>query len=109
MQASDDKLVKGAANPEPENGDRRAVMDPRRLKRLEDVSKDGPSRLAAFRRAYSSVSLRASVNAFCLECLWLDPGAIRDCGVMACPLWNVRPYQSRSKERKTPASANASP
>ena len=60
MQASDDKLAKGAANLDPKDGDRRAVMDPRRLKRLEDVSKDGTSRLAVFRRTYSSVSLRTS-------------------------------------------------
>jgi len=81
----------------------RGETDPKRLERLAAVSKDGPSKLGAFRRAYSSKSLRAAVSAFCLECLWLDPAAIRGCTATACPLWNVRPYQSYPKERE-PAS-----
>lgn len=104
MQALDQKERTGTAIPSPKSSHGGPVMDPRRLKRLEDVSRDGPSRLAVFRKAYAGVSLRASVNAFCLECLWLDPGAIRDCGAVACPLWNVRPYQSRRKDRPMPGS-----
>lgn len=109
MQASDDKRGKRTANSGAEDGHGGPGMDPRRLKRLADVSSDGPSKLGVFRRAYSGVSLRSSVNAFCLECLWLDPGAIRDCDSVACPLWNVRPYQSRTKDRKAPAPAGGQP
>jgi hypothetical protein len=43
-------------------------------------------------------SLRKAVNAKCWDCVGAgqDPnprGAIRDCGVTACPLFAVRPYQ----------------
>ena len=68
-------------------------IDARRERMLQQVSEDGPSNLAVFRKAYGSVALRAAVNAFCLECVWLDRGAIRECTSTACPLWNVRPYQ----------------
>ena len=90
----------------PEDGRGRPEDDAGRLKRLADVSTDGPSKLSVFKRAFYGKSLRASVNAFCLECLWLDAGAIRDCGVRSCPLWNVRPYQPR-KGRQAPAEASA--
>lgn len=45
-------------------------------------------------------SLRAAVNGKCWDCqgAGADPGtrrAIRECPATRCPLWNVRPYQSK--------------
>jgi len=62
MQADQESRRGMAANSGSKSSDGTIVMDPRRLKRLADVSSDGPSRLAVFRRAYASVSLRASVT-----------------------------------------------
>lgn len=60
---------------------------------LAKVEADAPSRAGVFRRAYDGRSLAASVKAFCLQCVWMDPRAIRDCDDSACPLHPHRPYQ----------------
>ena len=73
------------------------VMDAKRARMLKQVSEDGPSCLGVFRKAYASASLRAAVDAHCLECCWLDRQAIRECTATACGLWNVRPYQKKRK------------
>ena len=45
-------------------------------------------------------SLRLAINAKCFDCLGgnADPnvtGRIRECVIVECPLWNVRPYQTK--------------
>jgi hypothetical protein len=95
MTTSRDTRQLGTEITAPKNSRGGAETDPKRLRRLLDISRDAPSKLAVFRRAFSSLSLRASVNAFCLDCMGLDVGAIRDCSATACPLWNVRPYRAR--------------
>ena len=77
-------------------------IDLKRTQMLQQVERDAPSVLKVFRKAYTSASLRASVNAFCLECCWMDRSAIRECTAPACPLRNVRPYQ---KKMTIPAKA----
>jgi len=44
-------------------------------------------------RAVTGRSLRAAVNAFCLECVSWQVQEVRLCTDEACPLWAVRPYQ----------------
>lgn len=44
-------------------------------------------------RAVSGQSLRAAVNAQCLECVYWKKDEIRNCPDAACPLFAVRPYQ----------------
>ncbi len=44
-------------------------------------------------RAVSGQSLRAAVNAQCLECVGWMKNEIRECTDAACPLFAVRPYQ----------------
>lgn len=39
-------------------------------------------------------SLRAAVNGKCWDCCCGQRKEIRECHITACPLWNVRPYQS---------------
>jgi len=63
----------------------------KRAKRLEDVRRDAPRYLNTFRRAYTGKSLRAAVNAFCVECNGFDAAAIRECTAPACPLFLYRP------------------
>jgi hypothetical protein len=44
-------------------------------------------------RAVSGKSLRACVNAFCLECICWQSREVTLCTDLACPLWAVRPYR----------------
>jgi hypothetical protein len=48
-------------------------------------------------RAVSGQSLRAAVNAQCLECVYWKKDEIRNCPDAACPLYAVRPYQNFPK------------
>lgn len=70
-------------------------LDAKREEMLRQVSEDGPSCLSVFRKAYAGHSLRAAIDAFCLQCAWLDRDAIRQCRVTACPLWAVRPFTTK--------------
>ena len=69
------------------------VLTPKQQAMIEEVSRDHPSKLNTFRKAYEGVSLRAVINAKCLECTSCDKKAIRECAGTACPILNVRPYQ----------------
>ncbi|HIJ72228.1 MAG TPA: hypothetical protein HPP87_12865 [Planctomycetes bacterium] len=61
---------------------RRAQM-PRKYRRTYD-------------RAVSGKSLRACVDSFCLECCGWKSQEVSLCTSLACPLYAVRPYQTRS-------------
>lgn len=50
-------------------------------------------------RAVKGKSLRAAINAFCLECVCWQREEIRQCTDLACPLFAVRPYQSSQNGR----------
>lgn len=63
----------------------------KRAERLVDVKKDAPRYLNTFRRAYAGKSLRAAVNAHCIECMGFDAAAVRECSALACPLFQYRP------------------
>jgi len=60
---------------------------------LEDVATYAPSKLNTFKKAFTGASLRAAINAQCLDCLQCDTAGIRACTAPTCPLWEVRPYQ----------------
>jgi len=49
---------------------------------------------ATYDRAIKGKSLRAAINAQCLECVCWQIDEIRRCTDLACPLYAVRPYQS---------------
>ena len=70
--------------------------DAKQEKRLSAVAQDAPSRLKLFQRIYrGTASPRECIKAFCLECVWMDEAAIRECTATACPLHRLRPYQRR--------------
>ena len=48
---------------------------------------------ANYKKAIHGKSLRACVNAQCLECVCWQIKEIRLCTSLACPLYAVRPYQ----------------
>ena len=72
-------------------------MERKRAKRLEAVRRDAPRYLDTFRRAYAGKSLRAAVNAFCVECQGYDPAAVKDCTAPACPLFTHRPGRQKAR------------
>lgn len=48
---------------------------------------------ATYNRAVKGRSLRAAVNAQCLECVCWQRKEVTLCTDLACPLYAVRPYQ----------------
>ncbi len=55
---------------------------------------------ATYDKAAKGKSLRAAINAQCLECVCWQRKEIRDCTDLACPLYAVRPYQSSQNGRE---------
>lgn len=60
---------------------------------LKDIAEYTPSKVGVFRKAYEGDSLRAVINAKCLECVSYSTKEIRKCTSVTCPNWQVRPYQ----------------
>ena len=79
----------------PKNGHLGPKLDARRAALLEDIRRHAPSCLRVFEQAYDGKSLRAAVNAHCLECFFFDRQGIGECSASQCGLWAVRPYQRR--------------
>ena len=65
----------------------------RRSRRLDMVRKLVPSKLSQFKRAYAGKSLRAAINANCLDCMGYEQASVKRCRILDCPLHSVRPYQ----------------
>ena len=51
---------------------------------------------ATYRRATKGRSLRACINAQCLECVCWQSREVTLCTDLGCPLYAVRPYQDRA-------------
>ena len=66
-------------------------------KRLQNIPR---SLQSIYRRATSGNSLRAAVNAFCVECVGYVTNEVRQCTDRGCPLWAVRPYQDSSQSAR---------
>lgn len=66
-------------------------------KRTEKVRKrrEGMPRVyrGIYDRAVKGKSLRAAINAQCLECVGWQRIEVRNCTDLGCPLYTVRPYQ----------------
>jgi len=64
----------------------------RKLKQIEQIA---PSKHGKFVKAYKGHSLRAGIDANCLDCQGFDLVQVRNCTVLNCPLWPYRPYQNK--------------
>ena len=51
---------------------------------------------ATYKKAVSGKSLRAAINAQCLECVYWQSREVTMCTDLGCPLYAVRPYQDNS-------------
>lgn len=44
-------------------------------------------------------SLRAAINAKCIECCCGQKAEVRRCEIRTCSLWEVRPFQKRDENQ----------
>ena len=82
-------------------------------KRKAEINKRRSSMPKDYRRTYgmavSGKSLRAVINAQCLECVGWQRLEVHRCTSLACPAWAVRPYQEiNSKARNEPLECETS-
>ena len=54
-----------------------------------------------YKKAMTGKSLRAAVNAFCLECVFWQREEVKLCTSPTCPLYPYRPYKNRDLSRAT--------
>lgn len=66
-------------------------------KRLADMPRDYRKN---YLEAIKGDSLRAAINAKCLECMGWLRNEVRDCDCYCCPLHAVRPYQRAQKSHE---------
>ena len=71
-------------------------LDPQKARKLQDVAQESPRHVETFRKAFEGKSLRAAINAHCVECVGYDAREIRGCTVRGCPLYEVRPHREAS-------------
>lgn len=64
---------------------------------------------ATYRRAVEGRSLRACVNAQCLECVCWQSREVTLCTDLGCPLYAVRPYRSAGTAQDGQFSGAESP
>ena len=74
----------------PEDRDR---IVQKRLDRLTEVSRYAPTKKGHFLTAYSGKSRKAAIAAMCIDCSAFYQEEVRRCTVVACPLWEYRPYK----------------
>ena len=64
-------------------------------KRARRLATMPPRYRKLFERSWTGkASPRASLKAFCLECVGFERAAITECTAWTCPLWHLRPYQT---------------
>ncbi len=54
--------------------------------------------LKIYDKAILGKSLRAAINARCIDCCAWQKAEVHKCPAMSCPLWAVRPYQRRQNQ-----------
>jgi len=70
-------------------------MSPDRERQIEERLESMPRKYRQqYERAVKGRSLRACVNAQCLECVMWQSREVRLCTDLGCPLYAVRPYRS---------------
>jgi len=67
---------------------------------LDQVEADTPDECKHFVRKARRGSMKALVALKCLDCSGWQKREVRECPVVGCPLWVIRPYQSKTNEQK---------
>ena len=72
-------------------------MNPDRQRQIAERREAMPRKYRnLYDRAVKGKSLRACINAQCLECVYWVSKEVTLCSDLGCPLYAVRPYQERS-------------
>lgn len=76
-------------------------MSPERQKQIAERRAQMPLKYrATYDKAVFGKSLRAAVNAQCLECVMWVSKEVTLCTDLACPLYAVRPYRNSGNSRQ---------
>jgi hypothetical protein len=75
------------------------LLSRRQAKIKQRLSKIPQAYKRNYQNAVQGKSLRAAVNAFCIECTGWQRNEIIFCTSLACPLYAVRPYQEGKQNR----------
>lgn len=66
--------------------------------KLQVIKEEHPSKYNLFKKVIDGkASAKQSIKAMCLECVWMDTNAIKNCASTSCPLWHHRPYVPKTK------------
>jgi len=77
---------------------------PKRMRILEQVSEDMPSKVRLFEKCFlAEASPRMAIKAMCVWCTWGSHEDIRECPSDDCPLWEYRSYIKLKKGGRNPA------
>jgi hypothetical protein len=78
------------------------MLHPKQREKLDKIAKNYPSALGLFISVFTGkASPRKRIKAFCMECFGFDDNFrndIRACTSPACPLFELRPFQHKTKE-----------
>lgn len=77
------------------------MLNEKQIKKLQRIAKCSPASLGLFYNVFlGKASPRKRIKAFCIECFGFDNNFrndIRECTSPACPLFDLRPFQHKSK------------
>ena len=76
-------------------------MNDKQKQQVRDWRKNIPNTYnGAYRRGFDKAiegkSLRAAIDAKCMDCMGWQATEVKRCDVVTCPMWTVRPYQTNS-------------
>ena len=64
--------------------------------KLKSIKEEYPTKYNLFKRANEgTASPREAIKVMCLECMWMDTKAIKECTATDCPLWKYRPFANK--------------
>lgn len=78
-----------------------ACEDPYFKVKLEICMRERKTKSPMDRWQENPKSLRKSIDACCYECGGFNINEVRNCPVVKCPLWQVRPYQNKLNNEET--------
>ena len=73
------------------------ILTEEQLQDLKRVRRYLPSAERIFLKAFQG-NRPAAVKAKCLECCNLERIHVTECTIEGCPLWQIRPYQDKTKQ-----------
>lgn len=79
--------------------DKAILKQKRQTERIALVRKLVRSKVGVFQKAYKGRSLRAAINANCLDCMGYEQAEVKRCEIYDCAFHSLRPYQPRGGQQ----------